>query len=503
MHSNRATLTTAGRTRRIATLVALWLGVAVIAFAQGISTAEDSKAGDKAPGSGAEVWLKQTWRSAATLEEEIARARAALDEADRDADARRALGVLSAQAAGALEAALALGRRDVVAQLEDLIRQRLGDTRPAVARLAETGNADALFAHGLYDARGLLGQADRMRACESFARAAKLGNVAGGYHAALCVLEADPERAAILLQAAANAGHPAAQEAVGRACLGGQQGAAGSDCARIYVGAAANTGRPSAQSLLGWMYASGTGVEKDYARSAALYTQAANAGDVAAQNNLGELYENGTGVPADIEQAIQWYEKAAQAGFAPAQFNLGRVYAARASAVRALALKWLSRAHEQGVEPALELIRGLEAQAEGVQAPPAAKTVAEHLRPEQLRRIDAYPTRNHPLLVERIAATRDALQRTPDAAYSVELFLTVNPDPARIERFLMRARGLVSLSDVYVIPLTGARNTRIRVVYGIFDSRSEAEAAAQGLPPKYKKAFQTIVREFAELRRSL
>jgi hypothetical protein len=107
------------------------------------------------------------------------------------------------------------------------------------------------------------------------------------------------------------------------------------------------------------------------------------------------------------------------------------------------------------------------------------------------------------LLVERIAATRDALQRTPDAAYSVELFLTVNPDPARIERFLMRARGLVSLSDVYVIPLTGARNTRIRVVYGIFDSRREAEAAAQGLPPKYKKAFQTIVREFAELRRSL
>ncbi len=485
-------------------LVALSLGVSGIAFAQGISTADDPKPGDRATGSGAEVWLKQTWRSAATLEEEIARARSALDEADRGTDARRALGVLSVQAAGALEAALALGRRDVVAQLENLIRQRLSDTRPAVARLAETGKADALFALGLYDARGLLGRADRKRACESFARAALLGNVAGGYHAALCVLETDPEPAANLLQAAANAGHPAAQEAVGRACLGGR--AAGSDCARIYVGAAATTGRTSAQSLLGWMYATGTGVEKDYARSAALYTQAANAGDVAAQNNLGELYENGTGVPADPEQAIRWYEKAAQAGFAPAQFNLGRVYAERASVVRALALKWLSRAHGQGVGPARELIRGLEAQDDAAQAPPAAKTMADHLRPEQLRRIDAYATRGQPLLIERIAATRDALQRTPDAAYSVQLFLTSNPDPARIEQFLMRARDFVSLSSVYVIPLTGARHTRIRVVYGIFDSRGEAEAAAQGLPPeftKYKKGFNTVVRDFAELRRTL
>jgi TPR repeat protein len=362
VQTNLIAVTTGRRTRRIATLVAAAGGVLAIAFASGISSAADPKPVDRATGSSAQTWLKETWRSAATLEEEIARTRANRDKAGGRRGARRALGVLSVKAAGALEAALALGRRDVVAQMEDLVRVRLTDTRSAVSARANAGEADALFALGLYDARGLLGQADPTRACASFARAATLGHVAGRYHAALCVLEADPARAGKLMQAAANAGHPAAQETVGRACLGGQKSGAGSDCARIYISAAAQAGRTSAQSLLGWMYATGTGVEKDVARATELYVQAAKAGDVAAQNNLGEFFENGTGVPLDLEQATGWYEMAAQAGFAPAQFNLGRVYAVRVSVVgdKEPALAWLSRAHGQGLEPALELMRWLE-----------------------------------------------------------------------------------------------------------------------------------------------
>ena len=481
------------RTRRIATLVALWLGVAGIAFAPGISTAEESKPGERATGSSGEIWMKETWRSAATLEEEVARARAALDETDRGTDARRALGVLSAQAAGALEAALALGRRDVVAQLEDLIRQRLSDTRPAVARLAESGKADALFALGLYDARGLLGQADRKRACESFSRAAKLGNVAGGYHAALCVLEADPERAAKLLQAAANAGHPAAQEAVGRACLGGQQSAAGSDCARIYVGAAAGTGRPSAQSLLGWMYATGTGVEKDYARSAALYTQAANAGDVAAQNNLGELYENGTGVPADSEQATRWYEKAAQAGFAPAQFNLGRVYAARASVVRALALKWLSRAHEQGVEPTRELIQGLKAQVHDSHGPPAAKRSRSTCGPSNSVASTAAPATQSALNAAILATVTAWAQAW--SAKDVERYLAFYAPAFKPPRGQMRAawekqrRARIAGPRVIEVSISGVEVLR----------RDDARAAATFCQRYRSDRFQDSVSKTLEL----
>jgi MSHA biogenesis protein MshM len=137
------------------------------------------------------------------------------------------------------------------------------------------------------------------------------------------------------------------------------------------------------------------------------------------------------------------------------------------------------------------------------QAPPAANPVAEHLRPEQLRRIDAYATRGQPLLVERVAATRELLQRTADAAYSVELYVTVNTEPARVEGFLRRARDLVPLSNIFVIPLTNGTPIRVWVVYGVFATRAEAQEAAQRLPPKYKNAFRTAVRAFSELRRPL
>ena len=137
------------------------------------------------------------------------------------------------------------------------------------------------------------------------------------------------------------------------------------------------------------------------------------------------------------------------------------------------------------------------------QALPAATPVAEHLRPEQLRRIDAYATQGQPLLVERIAATRELLQRTPNAAYSVELYVTVNTEPARVEGFLRRARDLVPLSNVFVIPLTNGKPIRVWVVYGVFATRAEAQQAARRLPPKYKKAFSTAVRAFPELRRPL
>ncbi len=109
----------------------------------------------------------------------------------------------------------------------------------------------------------------------------------------------------------------------------------------------------------------------------------------------------------------------------------------------------------------------------------------------------------NPLLVERIAATRELLQRTPDAAYSVELYVTVNTEPVRVEGFLRRARDLVPLSNVYVIPLTNGKPVRVWVVYGVFATPAEAQEAAQRLPPKYKKAFSTAVRDFAALRRPL
>lgn len=119
---------------------------------------------------------------------------------------------------------------------------------------------------------------------------------------------------------------------------------------------------------------------------------------------------------------------------------------------------------------------------------------------EQERRIDAYATAGQSLLGERIAAARERLQREPDRSYCVELFVTQNSDPARLARFLVRARDLLPLENLYVIPIASGSRYRIRVVYGAFPDRDAAAAAARRLPTKYQRAFRVELRTFAELR---
>ena len=81
-----------------------------------------------------------------------------------------------------------------------------------------------------------------------------------------------------------------------------------------------------------------------------------------------------------------------------------------------------------------------------------------------------------------------------------ELFITDNAEPARMERFLLRARDMVPLKDVFVIPMAAGGHYRLRVVYGDFADREAAVAAQRQLPPKYQEAFRTSVHTFADLR---
>jgi MSHA biogenesis protein MshM len=131
-------------------------------------------------------------------------------------------------------------------------------------------------------------------------------------------------------------------------------------------------------------------------------------------------------------------------------------------------------------------------------AKPAPPPLA--LNPEQERRLEAYPTGGHRLLAERIAATREVLARAPEEGYSIELFITDNSDPARMERFLVRAREYVPLKDLFVIPMAAGGQYRLRVVLGEFASRDEAAQAHRRLPPRYQQAFRTSLRSFGELR---
>ena len=120
-----------------------------------------------------------------------------------------------------------------------------------------------------------------------------------------------------------------------------------------------------------------------------------------------------------------------------------------------------------------------------------------------MRRLQTYSSSGHQLLAERIAATRELLERAPGERYSIELFVTENVDPARMERFLMRAREMVPLAEVFVIPMAASGQYRLRVVYGEFDNLEQARQAGRRLPPKYQQAFRTAPRSFEELRRQL
>jgi MSHA biogenesis protein MshM len=131
------------------------------------------------------------------------------------------------------------------------------------------------------------------------------------------------------------------------------------------------------------------------------------------------------------------------------------------------------------------------------------------LTAEQLRRLDGYGAGRNLLLRERLAATREKLIGAPDASYSIELFLADNSSPERAERFLQRARDLVPLAEVYVIPVAagtgagGSARYKLRVNYGAFGNRDAAANAAKRLPPKYQNAFKFELRSFAELRAAI
>ncbi|HYA39238.1 MAG TPA: AAA family ATPase [Candidatus Methylomirabilis sp.] len=137
-------------------------------------------------------------------------------------------------------------------------------------------------------------------------------------------------------------------------------------------------------------------------------------------------------------------------------------------------------------------------------APPASPAPeATQLSRAQLHRIEVrYAARGQPLLGERLAATRDLLARAPDDAYTLEMYVTQNIDPARVERFLVRARDMAALSQVYVVPLGGAA-TRLWVLFGDYADRQEALAAQKAMPQEYQREFKNVPRRFAEIRHAL
>ena len=67
----------------------------------------------------------------------------------------------------------------------------------------------------------------------------------------------------------------------------------------------------------------------------------------------------------------------------------------------------------------------------------------------------------------------------------------------------MRARELVPLAEVYVIPVAAGPRYLLRVVFGMYPSKEAAAEAAKRLPPKYQNAFRFELRSAAELRAAI
>jgi len=121
-----------------------------------------------------------------------------------------------------------------------------------------------------------------------------------------------------------------------------------------------------------------------------------------------------------------------------------------------------------------------------------------------LRRFSGYSAAGQPLLAARLSATREKLESAADERLTLELYITENSDPARLERFLQRARDLVPLEHMYMVPVaeTG-QQYRVWAIYGDFPDSAAAALAARRLPPKYQREFPLAPRTFAEVRRVL
>ena len=89
-------------------------------------------------------------------------------------------------------------------------------------------------------------------------------------------------------------------------------------------------------------------------------------GKTAAQKSLGVAYYSGHGVAADKAEALRWYSKAADQGYAPAQCNLGRAYRDGDGVPRDYdeAARWYRKAADQGFTTANAILEAMKQRGE-------------------------------------------------------------------------------------------------------------------------------------------
>jgi len=196
---------------------------------------------------------------------------------------------------------------------------------------ARRGDPDALYFIGHAYETGIIVDRDYQQAASWYLEAAKRGNaeaqfrLAKIFHAGARGVTRQPETAVKLYKAAAQRGHPGAQNWLGYAYQHGHGVVLDHSAAVEWYRNAAEQGLPIAQNNLGLMYLRGQGVEQDQAQAAEWFQKAADGGHPLGMNNLAGLYEVGWGVQRDTDQARELYRQAALQGNDLAIENMRRL----------------------------------------------------------------------------------------------------------------------------------------------------------------------------------
>lgn len=313
-----------------------------------------------------------------SLDAEVAAARRILTGNPGDVAAKDRLARAAVLLIDLLLQAEAVGDRKKAQHLAQKLEKDLYDTGLQIRSMGQKGDLKARQAMGFLLGRGVLLGKDTDKSCVEFLAAAE-ELAPAGWHAAQCLMEASPEKAWVQMERAAQRGHAAAREWMGRRCLG-EFGAKEKDftCARDYLIDSASLGRSRAQTLLAYLLISGQGGPVDVSRAIRLYKVAAEQGDADAQNNLGEIYEVGRGVTRNLDEAIRWYELAAQKGLGSAQFNAGRLWAIGVGEKKdpAKARAFLAQAEKNGVPQARQVLDWLDRQPQQPPDAPSAQGTA-------------------------------------------------------------------------------------------------------------------------------
>lgn len=131
--------------------------------------------------------------------------------------------------------------------------------------------------------------------------------------------------------------------------------------------------------------------------------------------------------------------------------------------------------------------------ASAVSAPTVAKVTAITPVPAAEASLAISVPETGTLLQQRQAATKAMLAQIGKGAVSIQLFHTEDARPAKMERFLSRAKGLGKLSEIYVVPIKIGGKESFRVLYGAYPNSEAARAGMKNLPQRYKEAFATTL----------